>query len=340
VPQRSADARRHWVRLARAGAVLLLLAAAAWHFDAPAALDAFGTEHLVALLAAQPLQLLTLWVVTVRFWALVPGPRPPVGRTFAAYVLSVGLNNLLPGRLAELTKVTYLSRGGTPYSGLTSAVLLERYADAVLLAALLCIGFGGIWVETDPVWLVALGAGSLAVLLSLPRLRPGVKRLAAVIPLPAVRRFLGAAYDSLGRSARTPQFAASLALGLVGWATGFLVIWTVLGVADGVSARVALATYAALAVGRAIPGLPGGLGTYEAAAVLALTHFGYAFEEALPLALTMHASQAVLPTLGGVVLLAFGHTGAHKAFADLRASLRAKPPPAVQDDRVPLSRAA
>lgn len=49
-----------------------------------------------------------------------------------------------------------------------------------------------------------------------------------------------------------------------------------------------LVVFVATVLGAAVPALSGGLGTYEAAAVFTLKGFGYSFEEALALALTVH----------------------------------------------------
>jgi hypothetical protein len=63
--------------------------------------------------------LLALGLVTARFWLPISESRPALAATFNAYTLSVGLNDVLPGRLAELVKGTYLRRHGqVSYSGL------------------------------------------------------------------------------------------------------------------------------------------------------------------------------------------------------------------------------
>jgi uncharacterized membrane protein YbhN (UPF0104 family) len=310
-----------WSRLARGLVAALLLGLAAWWIDIGAVLTTLRREHLLGLLAAQPAQLLSLAIVAFRFWVLIPGRRPALGRTFKAYLLSVGLNTVLPGRLSELLKITALQRQeGASAAALTSAVVLERCTDLVLFAVLLCIGLGGAWARLDPLLLAGLAVTMLVVLLALPELRPIARRLAVVVPLPRPRAFLAAAYDHLGQSVRTPRFLVSLLLGTAGWAVGFVVVWTVLAVTDAAGIRFALAIYAAVALGRALPGLPGGLGTYEAAAVFALSYYGYPLDEALALALALHTSQIVLPTVAAGLIVAFDHAAVLCVVANLSGS--------------------
>lgn len=59
----------------------------------------------------------------------------------------------------------------------------------------------------------------------------------------------------------------------------------------------------------AIPGLPGGFGAYEAAAVLVLTGFGFTPEAAFTLGLTLHLGQIILGVLLAAAIAATESTG-------------------------------
>ena len=100
--------------------------------------------------------------------------RPRTG--YAAFVLCIGLNNLLPAKLGELAKVAYMRRtGGIPLARGLSLVFLERFFDlnaALVLAMLASWIFGGL-----------AGALPLAVLVAavwcavlIHRLRPSLAR--------------------------------------------------------------------------------------------------------------------------------------------------------------------
>jgi uncharacterized membrane protein YbhN (UPF0104 family) len=65
----------------------------------------------------------------------------------------------------------------------------------------------------------------------------------------------------------------------------------------------ALLVFVATTIGGAIPALPGGLGTYEAAAVFSLKSLGYSFEEALALGFALHATLFCLPLISSLVIV-------------------------------------
>jgi len=64
-----------------------------------------------------------------------------------------------------------------------------------------------------------------------------------------------------------------------------------------------LVVFVASTIGAAIPALPGGLGTYEAAAVFSLKSFGYSFEEALALSIALHVTMFIFPLLIALVIV-------------------------------------
>jgi uncharacterized membrane protein YbhN (UPF0104 family) len=170
--------------------------------------------------------------------------------------------------------------------------------------------------------IVAAMAGSVILFLALPYLRPAMLVASRAIPSERLRGFVCQTYDLLGLSVRTRRFWLAAGIGFFAWATILCLVYVILRMATQVaSLEVALAVYAAIAIGRAIPALPASLGTYEAAAVVALRQFGLTFEDALSVALTMHASQLVLPTSFAFCLLIKERTGV----SSLLWTLRGKP---------------
>jgi uncharacterized membrane protein YbhN (UPF0104 family) len=280
-------------------------------FDMRGVLRRLQWNHVFALAAVQPIQWLALWVVTFRFSVLARQPRTPLWITHKAYLLSIGLNTVIPGRLSELLKLSYMSQHtDCRYSQLTSALVLERFSDVLLLGCFLAAGLGGLWVDANPLVIVAAMAGAVLLFLSLPFLRPVMLLLSRVIPSERLRHFVCQTYDLLGASIRTSRFWLAAGIGFFAWASILLLVYAVLQIVGReASLEIALAVYAAIAVGRAIPALPASLGTYEAAAVVALRQFGYPFEEALTVALTMHMSQLLLPTTFALGLLIRERTG-------------------------------
>lgn len=115
----------------------------------------------------------------------------------------------------------------------------------------------------------------------------------------------------LRRSRRRPpvsaaSLASSLLWGLASWGSLLLIFWVV-----APDPSLALPLLVAVTLGAALPGLPAGLGPFEAAFVAVAAWGGATKEEALARALVAHLFQA-LPTLvvGGIYLLrtGFGRT--------------------------------
>lgn len=121
-------------------------------------------------------------------------------------------------------------------------------------------------------------------------------------------------------------FFYGLGLGLVVWGSSFLNVYLLLDFAGGTHTGVygAILVFVCTTVEASGPALPGGLGTYEAAAVFALTSLGYTFVDALTLTVTIHVAQLVLPlalalALALVILLT-KRIGLSVLISDLRSS--------------------
>jgi uncharacterized membrane protein YbhN (UPF0104 family) len=79
----------------------------------------------------------------------------------------------------------------------------------------------------------------------------------------------------------------------------------------------ALVVFVLSMIGGAIPALPGGFGTYEAAVVFALRGYGYPLEEALPIALALHASQLAIGFSGAMAIAATESLGIRSLSAQI-----------------------
>jgi len=277
------------------------------------------TLFLYMIIVQAPL-LLSLAAVTLRHAILVRTPRAPIWPTFKAVVLSVGLNLFLPGRISELLKATYLrDHARIALSKGMAAVFLERLIDLVIVGGLAILSSGFLVGEgTRPFWLVVGGIVSLVLLILTPYLPWLVKRFAPLLPWRPLRDFVERFFVHASSKVRGGQAMAALALGLVSWLAGAAAIVLFLQLAGSVplSVGAALAIFVATTLGGAVAALPGGLGTYEAAAVLALTGFGYGFEEAVVLAFAMHAIQFVFTLPGALVILTVERIGVLSVWRD------------------------
>jgi uncharacterized membrane protein YbhN (UPF0104 family) len=271
------------------GIAAVFVSAAAFVLSAD--LDALGATwrsaasapaELLAVLAAYGLA----FALRALLWSrVVPSLRP--GHALASVHISLAGNHLLPLRLGEALRVTSAVRlGGLPVRTATASTVMLRGADLVAalgLAALLGPNVAAA-VAGSGRWLVlALGAAVwVAGLLWLRRL---------------ARSPLGA-----GLRPSTGLVAAGAA---AAWVLESVLVWRAaqwagleVGLTDAVV--VTAVTIAAQTVAIA----PGGLGTYEAAAVGAYVALGAETGDALAAALTAHALTTGYALLGGALALA------------------------------------
>ncbi len=312
-----APGRRSGIPVLRLAVAAALVAAFVWGVDLRALGRHLDGRLILAAVAAQPLQIMAILIVGGRFQALV-GSIADLGVAVRAYFLSAGLNVVIPGRLSELLKVTYLSdKAAVATSVSVTALVVERLFDLVCLGMLVAVALGSALFGISAKALAAPVVG-LAVLLFLG-LIGSPKRVVRLLPFG--RRFVASALEHAGTLLRDrPRLALVIALSAAGWAASFCTIASVIWLGGSIPLGVGelFTVFVAIAVGRAIPALPAGLGTYEAAAVLGLTRFGYSTEEALALGLTAHGAHYLLVTLIAFAILLVDGTGVRSLLRRLR----------------------
>lgn len=113
--------------------------------------------------------------------------------------------------------------------------------------------------------------------------------------------------------------SATFALTLLAWA--FLVLGTIAFLNSAAPNTLrweeAMIVFVFTSIGGAIPALPGGLGTYEAAAVLALQRFGLDFNESLALALGLRLCNIALTVPWALLVATRSGTGLRATFRRL-----------------------
>jgi uncharacterized membrane protein YbhN (UPF0104 family) len=286
----------------------------------------FSWTFLHGALAVQPIIVFCLVVLSMRHVVLVGTPKVRIAIAFRAMVLSQGLNVLLPARLSELLKATYLrDHAGVPLSVGLSAVVLERTVDVLIVAGLGLLGLAQFFDRGNFGAVLALGVVCVLAMLFLVKSRILLLRLVRSLPWLRISGFLERAYLHFAETAGTRAFWLALLLGLVGWGASYIniLIFIELGGSASIGLSGALLVFVLTTLGAAVPALPGGIGTYEAAAVIALRSLGYAFDEALALAIAMHVTQLVLPFVLSMLIMLTERLGFSSLLADLRASAQA-----------------
>lgn len=291
---------------ARFGLAAACLAYALWGVD---------FHRLGQALAGFPAWAMSLYAATVLASALAPGLRlrflaggrvSPAGGVRAC-LLGLGVNNVLPARLGEMAKAAYLCReAGLSLGQALEAVFWERFFD---LSALLVLGVAvaallGQGLLLYP--LLAIVGGGWAFL-ALLRLRPAAAHACLrLVPGERLKLFAGEMLTLLEGRLR-----AGFLLRLAAWTAlcwGVFILACAVGVVfiGGLPAKpvLILTVFAVTTLGFALPAAPGGMGVYEASAVLALGWFGVDREQAFALGLTLHMLQYIPVTLAGLWVLA------------------------------------
>ena len=290
----------------------------------------FAWSFLVGALVVQPIILFCLVVLSLRHVVLVGVPKVRLRVAFRAMVLSQGLNLMLPARLSELLKATYLrDHAGVPLSVGLSAVVLERTVDVFIVAGLGVLGLAQFFDRGNFAAFLIMGVACIFLMLLLIRSKPLVIRLVRALPSARLAGFVERAYLHFTDTARTPAFWRALLLGIVGWGASYINILVFIELAGSISVGFsgALLVFVLTTLGAAVPALPGGVGTYEAAAVIAFRALGYPFDEALALSIAMHATQLALPFILAVLIMLTERLGLSSLIADLRVSTKSSVQP-------------
>jgi uncharacterized protein (TIRG00374 family) len=209
-----------------------------------------------------------------------------------AALLGLSLNALLPAKLGEIGKITYLAdRSGKTIASTTHLVFWERFLDLHMLLGviILAIAFGLPAVFS----LVAVAAiATLWVGLGIIYTHTEFAlRLVRIIPQPTVQRFLSELVEHLSLGIPVSRLIIGAVLSLLPWGIYALQLIFVLQfiLAFDLSLTQLLAVLLAASISTSIPVTPGAIGVYEAAIVAVLGQFGIDKAVALSAAIMMHA---------------------------------------------------
>ena len=302
----------------RATVVIVVVTLVLWRFNLRDILGHFNTDMLVGMILIQPVILAGYCFNAMRFALLVGEPRIPMVIAFKALVLSYGLHALLPARISEIVKATYIrNHCAVPLGRGVAAVFLERVADLIYVGVLSAIGVSFLLSTSYAIAAVLIGAA--AATLSLIVVFENALLVAAEkLPWARVRHVAGEFVKHINVCLRTRAFYVALTLGCMVWicacASVMLMLWWAGSIPLGIGGAVTV--FIASVIGGAIPALPGGLGTYEAAVAMTLKGLGYGLEQAIAVAIALHAGQLVMSITGAVLILSLDRTGVRELLQD------------------------
>lgn len=227
---------------------------------------------------------------TWRWHVLLFEERVPFLRLFIVQNAGIGLNNVSPVRLlSEPTQLLLLTQRGHMSAGYALATLATEHLIDILVTTLL-LGLGVLFMPELQGYSIQLVGAALLAGASLVVFLVIVRGMEA-FPFFGRVTVLGGAIQSIHRLLNHPF---RLVLSFI----GTIVHWGLVGIsgwiiAQGLEINVGIAFVVVLFMGSvffvsAIPSLPGGAITFEAAVVYTLSLFAVGSEEALAFAILMH----------------------------------------------------
>jgi hypothetical protein len=297
---------------------LLISAAALWLALRPIDLDRtlaiLGRAAPAGIAAAVLLVGLDVVLRGLRWGRLIAPVRHVAWPRMLAYMLIGYLaNNLLPARLGEFVRSHYLGdREGISRAAALGTVVVERVIDiacVVLIGAVALLA-----IHASPALIrglavsgvvAALLIAGILVLLHGHRLPGAAQAIATVDRWPAVRRLVASLRTGVRVVQRPATLVEAAGLTVVAWLASVVIF---LAAAAAIDVPLPLLEAAVLSSGialaTAIPAGPGYVGTYELAGVAVGTALGIPADEALAIALIVHAAILGVTTIGGLVALA------------------------------------
>ena len=246
------------------------------------------------------------WLQAMR-WRRIAATSAGQRRFLEMVISAVAVNNVLPGRVGDLLRARWVSRGAFSGGRGLATVVLDRGFDLLVLATFL---LATLPLVTDEPWVDRIVVGSVVVLLvlwlgilaarSYTRRRPRARRTHRGLARRFARDTLEGLSEPLGSFRATGLLGLSLAAWLA-WAVAAILTARAVGVE--LTLVEAVFVTAAINLGVAIPSSPGFVGTYQWLGVSALALFDIGQEAGLAFAIAMQAIWYVPTTLAGAVFL-------------------------------------
>jgi uncharacterized protein (TIRG00374 family) len=272
--------------------------------------------RVLPLLAAVACMGAVYWIQAAR-WRRIADTGLGQRRFVEMVVAGIAVNNVLPGRVGDLLRARWVSRGAYSGGRGLATVVLDRAFDILALVAFLLLSLP---LVTDEGWVDRIVVGSLLVLgvtwvlilaaRSYTRRRPRSRRAHRRLPRRFLRDTLEGLSDPLSADRALLWFGMSV-LAWTAWAVAAILVGRAVGVE--LSLVDAIFVTAALNLGVAIPSSPGFVGTYQWLGVSALALFGVGREEGLAFAICMQAVWFVPTTIVGAVILVSHANGAWRS---------------------------
>ena len=250
-------------------------------------------------------------------WRILLNERLPYWRSFSILNVAYLINGFIPFRIGELARIWLASRSDPPIAYLTTGgtIIVERLLD--LLAVVLMLAFA-LAAGPVPEWLRVAGVTSgmtaltgFLMLVFLSRRRDISHKILALVTkfIPVLRElhletWLDHFLDGLLPLAQARTLLLAFIWTGLSWGfsilAGYILMFTFFEQAS-LAATCLYIAGAAFAI--AVPAVPGNIGTYETAILLALSAVGYAenINTATAFAVTVHTVNVIVHATTGVI---------------------------------------
>jgi uncharacterized protein (TIRG00374 family) len=235
-------------------------------------------------------------------------PGIPLGALWRATAIGMMVNNVVPARAGEIARAYALTREArVPFATALASLVVDRLFDAIVLLLLAATALLDPALSSSqtlagrPLSSFATGAGAVVVLMLLalyalvffPSQLLRLFELFARRVSPSVeergRRMLETFMHGLSVLRRPGRFAAVFAWSLAHWLLNGLGFWlSFKAVGIGAPFSAALFLQAFIALGTAVPALPGFFGVFEYMSVEGLAVYGVSQEQAATWAIGYH----------------------------------------------------
>lgn len=282
--------------------IIILISILLYKVDFGALIKHMNRNIFFSILLVQPFMILNLSFIAIRHAALVRTPAAPFFPTFKAIILSAGLNNILPARISEIFKITYLwEREKIPVSAGFSGIVLGRIIDLVILGILVMTNISIIM--EGHYFLIFFLLTIVCLMLLLPYYENKIISLTSWMPL--INNFIKNILRHTSNRVRSGVIYKALIYSVISWGMFLITVLLLLSFSGRIDVSIldSLKVLIAVVIGSAIPILPGGFVTYETAGTLVSKSFGYATEEALAIIFSLHISQIIFSTTYAFIIL-------------------------------------
>ena len=263
-----------------------------------------------------------IFALRARRWQTILEPvadKIPMGPLWRATAIGMMINNVIPARAGEIARAYALTKEApVSFAAALASLAVDRLFDAVILLVLAAAALLDPALSSDvtlagrPLSSFALGAGTVVALLLValyalvffPSQLLRMFELFARRVSPAVeergRRVLQTFMHGLSVLRSPGHFAAVVGWTLAHWllnAAGFWLAFKAIGIQAPISAALFLQAF--IALGTAVPALPGFFGVFEYMSVQGLAIYGVSQQQAATWAIGYHLLSFIPITLIG-----------------------------------------